>query len=75
MQTLLAHRSPFSTLDRLDRVVNINDAAAIIGVSVWTLKRRSQAGKLTILKLSPRRLGMRLSEIQRFLEASEVHAA
>jgi predicted site-specific integrase-resolvase len=65
-------RSPFQSLDR---VVSMTDAAAIIGVSAWTLKRRAKAGDLTILKLSPSRLGMRLSEIQRFLEASEVRAA
>jgi hypothetical protein len=75
MQIAATQRSPFPTLDRFDRVVNLNDAASIIGVSVWTLRRRAKLGELTILKLSPRRNGMRLSEIQRFLEASEVRAA
>ncbi len=68
----MQQRSPFPTLDR---VINLHEAAVIIGVSAWTLKRRAKAGELTILKLSPRRLGIRLSEIQRYLETREVRAA
>lgn len=53
-----------------DRVAPLSEAARILGVSPWTLKRQSKAGRITILKLSPRRLGIRLSEIERFMEAT-----
>jgi hypothetical protein len=33
-----------------------------------TLLRQSEAGKIKILKLSPRRLGIRMSEINRYLD-------
>lgn len=53
-----------------DRVAMLNEAAAILGISKWTLKRQGDAGKITILKLSPRRLGIRMSEIERYLSSS-----
>jgi predicted site-specific integrase-resolvase len=53
-----------------DRVAPVPEAAGLIGVSPWTLERLAKAGKIKILKLSPRRKGIRLSEIHRFLEAS-----
>ena len=54
-----------------DRVMSVPEAAALIGISPWTLERLAKAGKIKILKLSPRRKGIRLSEIDRYLEASE----
>jgi predicted site-specific integrase-resolvase len=68
MQIPLSQRTPFPTYDRVAR---LDEAATILGISTWTLKRRSKAGEIKILKLSPRRLGVRLSEIQRYLDASE----
>ena len=52
----------------IDRVVLIEEAGAILGISRWTLLRQSEAGKIKILKLSPRRLGIRMSEINRYLD-------
>lgn len=51
-----------------DKVVSINEAASMSGVSASTLKRRARAGDLKLLKLSPRRIGIRLSELHRWLE-------
>jgi hypothetical protein len=51
-----------------DKVVSVNEAAAMSGVSASTLKRRARAGDLKLLKLSPRRIGIRLSELHRWLE-------
>ena len=67
MQT---HQHNLSTLSH-DRVASVPEAAGLIGVSPWTLERLAKAGKIKILKLSPRRKGIRLSEIHRFLEVSE----
>lgn len=69
MQIQTAQRSPFPTYDRM---LTIGDASTMTGLSYWTLKRRAAAGELKILKLSPRRLGIRLSELNRFLDAREI---
>lgn len=71
MKPVSFSQSPFPAFDRVAR---LDEAATILGISTWTLKRRSKAGEITILKLSPRRLGVRLSEIQRYLETKEAHA-
>jgi hypothetical protein len=68
MQDRIIQEPPFA---KLDRVITLGEAAAIAGVSLWTLKRRSDAGKLKILRLSPRRIGVRLSEIERYLTSIE----
>ena len=57
-----------------DPVLNVAHAAAFIGVSVATLKRAGARGEIKILKLSPRRLGVRTSEANRFLETREARA-
>jgi predicted site-specific integrase-resolvase len=53
-----------------DRVAMLDEAAKILGISKWTIKRQGNAGKIAILKLSPRRLGIRMSEIERYLSSS-----
>jgi predicted DNA-binding transcriptional regulator AlpA len=54
----------------LDRVVSENEAAAIIGYSKDTLRREFAAGRAPPrVRLSGRRIGYRLSEIFKFLEA------
>jgi hypothetical protein len=40
-----------------DPVVSISEAAKMIGLSPWTLKRQAKFGKIKVLRLSPRRLG------------------
>jgi hypothetical protein len=52
-----------------DRVVPLGEAAAIGGISASTLKRRAAAGDLKLIRMSPRRVGVRLSELNRWLEA------
>jgi predicted site-specific integrase-resolvase len=52
------------------RVLSLNEAAMIAGVSPSTLKRRSQAGALRITKLSPRRCGIRADHLREWLDAS-----
>jgi hypothetical protein len=47
------------------------EAAAISGLSVDTLKRLAGDGELTILRLSPRRVGIRLTELKRFMAERE----
>ena len=53
----------------IDRVVSLPEASVITGVSVDTLKRCALRSELKILKLSPRRIGIRLSELQAFVDA------
>lgn len=52
-----------------DRVVSIHEAATKAGVSPATLKRCSARGELQILKLSPRRVGIRLSKLNAWLDS------
>jgi hypothetical protein len=71
----VAAQLPAEIVERLlsgDKVVSVDQAAAISGLSASTLKRRARAGDLKLLKLSPRRVGVRLSELGRFLEGCTV---
>jgi hypothetical protein len=52
----------------VDPVLSIPDAAASGSISLWTLKRAAKRGELKLLQLSPRRIGIRQSELQRWLE-------
>jgi predicted DNA-binding transcriptional regulator AlpA len=60
-------RSPYPVLE--DRVVNLVEAARITGVSTDTLRRCHKRQELTILKLSPRRVGIRLSHLMAWLDS------
>ena len=51
-----------------DRVVPLAEASMITGLSIDTLKRCGARNELTILKLSPRRIGIRLSDLQAFVD-------
>ena len=51
-----------------DKVVSIHEAAVITGVSASTLKRQAKAKKLRILQLSPRRIGIKLSDLRIWLD-------
>lgn len=64
-------RSQISPHDLLveDRVINLNEAAVRLGCSVATLRRCSRRGELRILKLSPRRVGVRLSDLAAYLNS------
>lgn len=54
-----------------DKVISITEAAELAGVSPDTLKRCHERGELKIIKISPRRRGIRLSNLQSFLETRE----
>jgi excisionase family DNA binding protein len=55
--------------DGIDRVITLDEAAAIAGVSSWTLKRENKRGALRFVRPSPRRVGIRRSELERWLDA------
>jgi hypothetical protein len=52
-----------------DRVISIGEAAARAGISVATLKRCWARGELKVIKMSPRRIGVRLGDLEAFLAA------
>ena len=52
-----------------DRVVSIHEAATKAGISPATLKRCSARGEIQILKLSPRRVGIRLSTLNAWIDS------
>jgi hypothetical protein len=52
-----------------DRVVSLPEASAISGLSVDTLRRCHERKELRIIKLSPRRVGIRLSALWAFIDA------
>jgi hypothetical protein len=53
----------------LDPIVPLKDAAALLGCHVDTVRNREREGKIKILRMSPRRLGVHVSEIRRFMAA------
>jgi hypothetical protein len=57
-----------------DPVLSLPHVAALAGIFVATLKRIAERGEIKILKLSPRRLGVRSSECNRFIGSREVRA-
>jgi hypothetical protein len=63
--------SPFirTRTDPHDRVVPLSEAVTITGLSADTLKRCNRRGELKIIRLSPRRVGIRLSDLWAFIEA------
>jgi excisionase family DNA binding protein len=53
---------------RENRVANLNEAAVHTGLSISTLKRAAKRGELRIIRLSPRRVGVRMADLEAFLE-------
>jgi hypothetical protein len=53
----------------LDPVVSLKDAAALLGCHPDTIRNREREGRIRILRMSPRRLGVHVSEIRRFMAA------
>jgi predicted DNA-binding transcriptional regulator AlpA len=54
--------------DPRDRIVRMPEACTISGLSADTLKRCAARNELRILKLSPRRIGIWLSDLQAFVD-------
>jgi hypothetical protein len=53
----------------VDKVVSLPEAAHLAGVSPDTLRRCHKRQELKIIKVSPRRVGVRLSDLRAFLDA------
>ena len=53
----------------VDKVVSLPEAAHLAGVSPDTLRRCHKRQELKIIKLSPRRVGVRLSDLKAFIDA------
>ncbi len=70
-----APRGPPSWLDDNDRVLTADETTALLGLSTFTLLRmrqRPNAGGLPFVRLSPKRIGYRLSDIRSYLQARRV---
>jgi hypothetical protein len=52
----------------VDKVVSLPEAAHLAGVSPDTLRRCHKRQELKIIKLSPRRVGVRLSDLKAFID-------
>lgn len=70
------NHSPKEQISRVrfsvDPIVPLRDAAALIGCHPDTLKNQAKRGKLTLMRISQRRLGIRQSEFDRYLNASAI---
>jgi predicted site-specific integrase-resolvase len=66
MKTSVNQVSPYPITDP---VISLPQAAVISGVSVDTLKRAHRRGEIRILKLSVRRVGVRVSELNRYIDS------
>ncbi|AHB50357.1 hypothetical protein W911_14675 [Hyphomicrobium nitrativorans NL23] len=49
----------------VDRIVSIPEAAARLGIATGTLQRMRLRGEIKVLQISPRRIGIRESELIR----------
>ena len=67
MSTSAIHTS--SHLASTDRVLSLPECSAISNLSIDTLKRAGERGEINILELSPRRRGIWLSELNRYINA------
>ena len=52
----------------VDKVVSLPEAAHLAGVSPDTLRRCHKRQEIKIVKLSPRRVGVRLSDLKAFID-------
>ena len=61
-----------SPLPEEARLVQLRDAASAVGCCDRTLKARLQKQGIAIVAISPRRVGVRLADFNRFLAACEI---
>jgi predicted DNA-binding transcriptional regulator AlpA len=54
--------------DMPDRVLNYREAKVVAGVSVDSLRRAAKREELKLTRLSPRRVGIRKSELERWMQ-------
>ena len=53
----------------VDKIVSLPEAAHLAGVSPDTLRRCHKRQELKLVKISPRRVGVRLSDLKAFIDA------
>ena len=53
----------------VDPIISLKDAAVIADCHPQTLKNEAKRGRLTLIRISERRIGVRESEFNRFLSA------
>lgn len=58
-------------LDDIDSVLSKATAAAALDVSHDTLERIIARGELRLIRITPRRVGIRRSELERYITARE----
>jgi excisionase family DNA binding protein len=61
-------------LDDIDTVLSIPTAAAALDISHDTLQRIIARGELRMIRITPRRVGIRRSELERYITSREVAA-
>jgi excisionase family DNA binding protein len=64
-----------TTSNSYDPIRSPKELAARWGVSIDTVRRVVAAGELKVVRLSPRRIGIRASEEERYLREREGHRA
>ena len=76
MATAKAQMSLFPVEDQIivveDRVITLGEAARIAGLGLTTIKEARARGELRILQLSRRRIGIKLSDFNAWLESRAV---
>jgi predicted site-specific integrase-resolvase len=58
-------------MEFVDRVYSRKNTAALLGVCEKTLRRLELSGQLKRVNITPRKVGYRASEIERFLSERE----
>lgn len=53
----------------IDPVVPLKDAAVVAGVHAQTLKNECRRGRIVLIRVSERRIGIRKSELNRYLDS------
>ena len=57
-----------------DRVVSMQEAATLAGLSPRTFQRIRERGEIRVIQLSQRRVGVRLSDLEKWIAGREVAA-
>jgi predicted DNA-binding transcriptional regulator AlpA len=57
-----------------DRIVSLAEAAQIAGIGFRTLMRVRDRGELRVVRLTERRVGVRMSDLQAWIAGREVAA-
>jgi hypothetical protein len=52
----------------VDKVISLPEAAHLAGISTDTLRRCHRRQEIKVVKLSPRRVGVRLSDLKAFID-------